>query len=418
MTETSTAEWVCANCSTRMPASARFCRGCGAAAETSGAPAPAPGAAVIGVPAAIGRRVGAVLIDGSIAFVINVIAGLIIGAIATGMLASATDYSAYNGIVAFASIAPNVISIGWWLIYTGMQGGRGSFGMRMLGLRLVAYDTLEAPGFGRAAGRNIVYALCGVIIVGYFSPLFDKSGENRGWHDQASNTLMLDVRSAAPAAPRPTAFAAAPPTTSVAVLAPSEPAPEPVAPVAEVAAPFSAAPIPPAPLAPAPLAPAPAVAFVAPPAPAAPAPGSGVISAVPGVQAPAVLPLDDDVELTRMSVSPLAAPRRSAYRLQFDDGTAVLVTDSALIGRNPAPRAGEAAGELVALADDTRSISKTHARLELVGDELSVIDRHSTNGTAVIIGGVTTPVPAGGRARVPSGATLVFGDRTASVESA
>ncbi|WKK70868.1 FHA domain-containing protein [Rathayibacter oskolensis] len=117
-----------------------------------------------------------------------------------------------------------------------------------------------------------------------------------------------------------------------------------------------------------------------------------------------------------MSVGAPAPQRTRAVRLRFDDGTVVVVSDTALVGRNPAPRTGEAAGELVALADTTRSISKTHARLEFTGDELSVIDRHSTNGTAVVVDGTATPVPPGGRAPVPVGATLTFGDRTATVE--
>lgn len=417
MTETTTAEWVCANCSTRMPASARFCRGCGAAAETSAMAVPTPIAAVIGVPAELGRRVGALVIDSAIGGVIGLISGVIIGAIANGMIASASTYGALSAILMFATIAPNVVAIGYGLIYNAMQGGLGSPGMRMLGLRLFTVDTYEPAGFWRAVGRNIVFSLCGFIIVGYFSPLFDKSGQNRGWHDQASNTIMLDVRSAAPASAPIAPAAVAAPTSSVAVVAPVEIVqPAEIAPVSPAPA-FSSAPtsVAPAPVGRPPAAAAPAPAFIAPPAPVANL-GAGVISAVPGAAPRSdVFEPADDLEMTRMSVSDIA-PRTRSFRLRFDDGTEVLVADSALVGRNPAPRAGEAAGELIALSDDTRSISKTHARLELVGDELSVIDRHSTNGTAVVIGGVSTPVPSGGRAVVPAGATLAFGDRTATVE--
>lgn len=410
MTDITATEWLCGNCSTRMERSARFCRGCGAAAEASGLAVPDAGDTAIGVPAAIGRRVGAVAIDGSIGMAISVVAGLVVGLIGNGMLASATSYEAASGILAFVAVGPNIIGLAWGVVYNAMQGGRGTPGMRLLGLRLVTYDTVEPAGFWRAVGRNIVYGLCGLIIVGYFSPLFDKSGQNRGWHDQASNTIMLDVRGSL-SAQRPTAApATAAPTASVAVLAPAQevaPAPAPAV--------FSAAPVPaaPAPLAPEPPAAAPAPTFL----PPTPAPGSGVISAVPGmIERAPEQPVVEDLELTRMSVSGIAPRAPRAVRLRFDDGTEVLVADSALVGRNPAPRVGEAAGELIALADETRSISKTHARLELVGAELSVIDRHSTNGTSVVLGGVATPVPAGGRAVVPPGATLAFGDRTASVE--
>lgn len=391
MTDTTTSGWVCTRCSTQMEASAAFCRGCGAPAASASSPT-AVTRAGIGVPATLGRRFGAYAIDVAIASSIGILFGIVITAVAGAMLASATTYDDYTGFVLFASVAQNVVALAYGLYYVTALGGRGTPGMRLLGLRLVLYTTGEAPGFWRAVARNIVLSLTTVIIVGPFSPLFDRTGENRGWHDQATDTWMLDVRSAGETRSPVREDRVQAPTSSVAVVASDLEAP----PAQQVRA---AAPDP-----------SPVPSFV--PAP----PLGGVISAVPGSAAPVRAQEPEDLELTRMSVGAPAPQRTRAVRLRFDDGTVVVVSDTALVGRNPAPRTGEAAGELVALADTTRSISKTHARLEFVGDELSVIDRHSTNGTAVVVDGTATPVAPGGRARVPIGATLTFGDRTASVE--
>lgn len=428
MTDTATEGWVCTRCSTASPQAAAFCRGCGAPAQNAAAaPIAAPSGAR--VPADLGRRFGAVVIDGLIATVVALLASVAVGMVATGMIANATDYSAYSGIYGFAAIAPSVLQIGYALIYAAMQGGGGSPGMRLLGIRLVAWDTGGPAGFARALGRNIVYSLCGAIIVGYFSPLFDKSGQNRGWHDQASNTMMIDARAEAAGRAPQVRPQEAVPTASVAVTAPEQRA-DPAAggsagPVPAAPEPFSAHPVgllSPAPLPPAPLPPVapPPAALLAPaawsPAPPVAAPAPGVISAVPGRAATVEPFVPDELDLTRMSAASPAPARRPSVLLRFDDGTTAVVADSALIGRDPAPRTGEAAGELIALPDASRSLSKTHARLELVDGEISVIDRHSTNGTAVTLHGTTTTVPPGGRLAVPAGATIAFGDRTATVE--
>ncbi|WKK70867.1 RDD family protein [Rathayibacter oskolensis] len=199
MPDTTTAGWVCTRCSTSMEASAAFCRGCGAPAASGAAQA---ARARIGVPATLGRRFGAYLIDMGIATAIGLLVGSVIALVAGSMLAGAA-YDAYYSVIVYGSIAQNVVALGYGIYYVASVGGRGSPGMRLLGLRLVMYTTEEAPGFWRVVARNIVLSLTALIIVGPFSPLFDKTGQNRGWHDQATDTWMLDIRSAGvPGPPR------------------------------------------------------------------------------------------------------------------------------------------------------------------------------------------------------------------------
>ena len=82
-----------------------------------------------------------------------------------------------------------------------------------------------------------------------------------------------------------------------------------------------------------------------------------------------------------------------------------------LVGRNPAPRAGETVGTLVAVEDPARSVSKTHLLVGVDGAGVWVVDRSSTNGTVVTLpdGQRILCVPER-RVRLVSGARVDFGD--------
>ena len=159
-----------------------------------------------------------------------------------------------------------------------------------------------------------------------------------------------------------------------------EPAPEPVAVPEPVAAPEPAEPLavpepvaaPAEPLAaPEPVEPQPAVA----PEPAAAAPVLVTAAAASGPD------LDDEDDLDRTVV----VDRRPVvpWTLHTDDGFSVALTASAVVlGRNPA--SAEAGVEAIAVPDTTRTLSKTHARLDLVDGEWTVTDLNSTNGVIVV----------------------------------
>src|SRR5690606_5036470 len=92
-----------------------------------------------------------------------------------------------------------VLELGWFIVYTVMQAGRGSIGMRAQGLRLANAADGGELGFGRALLRNVIWGLAAAIVVGYFSALFDGSGRFQGWHDKAAGSVMLDQRTSGPA---------------------------------------------------------------------------------------------------------------------------------------------------------------------------------------------------------------------------
>jgi hypothetical protein len=106
----------------------------------------------------------------------------------------------------------------------------------------------------------------------------------------------------------------------------------------------------------------------------APIPASG-----PGpIEAPPTAPTASDSILEATVV----VPRRArTWKLETDQGQKVELTGTTVIvGRDPAFPAGVTDAQLVSLTDADRSVSKTHARLDLVDGAWLVTDLHSTNG--------------------------------------
>ena len=457
------------------------------AASPGYGPATPPGPPASGTPAALGRRAIAYVIDiAAIALLVTV--WLIVGAV----IASSTDEPVV--FLVFAIVAW-LIAISWIFVYSGLQGGAGSIGMRIMKLKLMRVETGRPLGFGKALLRNIVWGAAASIVVGYFSVLFDKSGRNQGWHDKAVNAFMADVsRESAGAA----ASASVPPV-SVPPVSPVAPAygggagsafptyssgsPEPVAPPAATVFPAPAMPAPPAqsyvggqlpqrpplpePVAP-PAPPAPPTAPFVPPAPAVavPAPAVGVpippvddglIAFVPGVTqdpppppaptgvgAPGPRKPSIDTLLTEMRGEPVAGPtldeddidgvtvlvrkpkpvahpepeadledtrlvvRTRPAVFEWDDSTQHTVTSRAVFGRNPASSEGV---EAIVVRDETLSLSKTHFEIQVAGDEVTVIDQHSTNGVTVVRAGERITAEAGVAVALQEGDALEIGDR-------
>lgn len=204
----------------------------------------------------------------------------------------------------------------------------------------------------------------------------------------------------APAQPAPAA-SFAPPAAAAApasVAPPATPASSPVPPTTpSVGQPGTVRPAPPmfAPETPLAVAPAPALpeapiahppAFEQPiPVPGAAAPVASVVlgaDALPeDVDRTVVTPRrtdDEDLEAT------VVVDRRSRMRwyLVLEDGTRLPLTGEAVVlGRNPDAVPGE---QQLAVPDRTRTLSKTHARLDLQGEEWRLTDLHSTNGVVLV----------------------------------
>lgn len=418
--------------------------------------------------APISRRAVAYVIDALIAGGLGILlgGGLMLASMLSGGLEASIAVLLVGGPVV------SLVLLGWFLVYTAMQAGKGSIGMRAQGLRLVSAADGAPLGFGRTLLRNIIFGLAGAIVVGYFSPLFDGSGRFQGWHDKVAGSLMLDARVAgtgwsaaagAGSAPQTTALAVPPTGLSTAPAAPAIPGlPQPMG--APTAAPTPApSPTPPAPVPPRPATPAAPVAetgsliaFVpgitqdAPPRPAPPmepdldatiqqhpspssapaappAPPAPLATATPPAPpappvppAPAAPPVppaattraaeteDADDDLENTRIS---VP---GHRLVFtwDDGTRVSVSRRTVFGRNPAPEEG---ATIVSVRDETLSLSKTHFEAAAETSGGWVLDRHSTNGMTIVREGQRIACPAGQRVPVRLGDAIEIGDRIVTI---
>jgi pSer/pThr/pTyr-binding forkhead associated (FHA) protein len=108
-----------------------------------------------------------------------------------------------------------------------------------------------------------------------------------------------------------------------------------------------------------------------------------------------------------------AEPRKATdgWQLRLDDGRTLPVRGLVLIGRSPQPQPDEQA-ELVQAGVESRMVSKTHLAIGLDHRGLYVMDRGSTNGTAIAnSGGQFEPCAAGDPVRVREGQVVSFGDR-------
>jgi hypothetical protein len=120
-------------------------------------------------------------------------------------------------------------------------------------------------------------------------------------------------------------------------------------------------------------------------------------------------------DATRASVGRRSAP---AWRITLPDGQQLLVEQTTLIGRDPAHSLQWPQATLLPIADTGKTISKTHAALELsASGQLVVHDLNSTNGVFLeYAGGDEIVVDPGTPTLVEHGAELSFGEFTVAVE--
>lgn len=112
---------------------------------------------------------------------------------------------------------------------------------------------------------------------------------------------------------------------------------------------------------------------------------------------------EDDIDLTI-----LARRKRPRWRLILPDGRSVELTGtSAVVGRQPASSSAFPGAQLIPVEDPSRTVSKTHALLELRGDQWHIIDLHSTNGVLLAGDGDVEVEPG---AAAPAGERFLLGD--------
>jgi hypothetical protein len=418
--------------------------------DDDGRPRPEYAASLGLVRAPFGRRALSATIEAAVYVLLQL--PLLLGALPALLAASAEadPAEALRGrlvLVVVLTAISTVLTTVYLIVQLVLHGRRGiTLGKALTGLRSVNVRTLERPGFWRGAvvrglvlWASFAVPLLGPLLVIALSPFFDPERRGRGWADLAGATWLVDarhglnpyddkrmriarktvatdladVRSELPslataAGPRPPAAYVPAPRSSGGVLgaargdaasgiAAPAPAPEPGAP-----------------------APAPATTPFDAPAPVAAPAGPTASGWVP----PQLLPDGSAASPVREGSGAAAAhgdspatsrPGASVARFVLDTGRVVDVGSGILIGRDPAPVTGDDGVAPVAIDDPTMSVSKTHLAVLPHGSDTIVVDRGSTNGSAVVRGGAEHPLVPGVAVALRPGDTIRFGDRHAMI---
>lgn len=118
----------------------------------------------------------------------------------------------------------------------------------------------------------------------------------------------------------------------------------------------------------------------------------------------------DDADFDALDRTVVTRRRRIPWALVPPNGVPVdLTSDVVILGRRPSPDATHPDAQLVPIADETRTVSKTHARLQLRGETWFVTDLDSTNGVlfATLMG---TEVEAPPGEEIEAGERFFLGD--------
>ena len=365
-----------------------------------------------------------------------------------------------------------IVACELWIIVTFIRArsGRtpGAFAMQIAAISTLPTPTERgmefdrAPGLGRQSAHSFIMLLLHVTVVGpVVTWAIARDGQT--WVDRVCGMGNLDIRASRSGASE-AVFASRNAATNEAAagsVAASSPAHQWAGPSASPeAVPGSVAAPSPAPVAPpttAPVQVAPPVAPVAAPDPvvmsapaptgapveapiAAPAPtGVPVSMAAPAVSAPVQQPVPPAgpvvparhggasamPKVPQAPTPQTSAPRQSMPGPSFasaptlaiivDDGQRIEVNAQIVLGR--APEQTPADAQAIAIADSTRSLSRTHLRVAPAdGEALWIEDTFSANGTRLQApDGSTQPLPRGQRVKVPVGTVLLLGERRLSV---
>jgi hypothetical protein len=127
-------------------------------------------------------------------------------------------------------------------------------------------------------------------------------------------------------------------------------------------------------------------------------PGGTPPAATPTTRPPNVLPHEDTT-----------IPK--TWRLRLADGQSFEASNSMVLGRDPAVVPVRPQARRIPVTDPAKSVSKTHAIIDLESAELSVTDLHSTNGVIVTRpDGRQDDLPPGGRTVLTAGSRVLLGE--------
>ncbi|MFV0428935.1 MAG: RDD family protein [Arachnia sp.] len=333
------------------------------------------------VVAGLGKRFIALIVD-------SLIPAVAIGGAALVMSLNPAPILQVIGVGIAAIVLIGYCLYQWWAYGTKTAG----LGFQATGLRLVSASDGLTLGWGRFLLRQVVlYLLLGSVVGGIAMCVFLVIQERRqGWHDLAAGSIVVEPTPEPPeaAAPRiPSEFE----RPRVGLVS------RPVTP-AEVEA-------------------------YAPRTPPSPRPGwmpgldehpvnrsENATPAAPVNQGWIPLPTPSSV-IEPSDATRIAPAGARQWYLLLDDGREVGLAVPVLLGRNPRKSSDDPELQLVPAGGDGRMISRTHVFIAADEHGVYVVDRGSTNGTAVVTRSGIDPCPSEARVRVGRGARVSYGDR-------
>lgn len=134
--------------------------------------APVPGGRL----ASMGRRLGGLVID-------YLIIGIPAGLVDTIILPAESESS---GLI-YVLLMP-ILTLVYWTLLVGLYGA--TLGHRIAGLRVVDVNSGQLIGPPRALLRIVILFLTGSVLIGFLSPLFDRT-RRQGWHDMAARSVVI-----------------------------------------------------------------------------------------------------------------------------------------------------------------------------------------------------------------------------------
>jgi hypothetical protein len=164
--------------------------------------------------------------------------------------------------------------------------------------------------------------------------------------------------------------------------------------------------------------------LIPPPPPGTPAPtpvttASSTHSIAQSVEPVRAAPAQSETVVFFPTTPGAAQKPQAEWRLVLADGRAVPFARAVFVGRNPTRTPDRPGADLLPIDDPDRSLSKTHALLELDAGALFVHDLNSTNGVAIAAPGAEpVAVEPGVRAVVAPGCELRLGSYVIRVEHA
>ena len=172
-----------------------------------GAPVPPPSMyrtpqTGVGVPATMGARLLARIIDG---VVIGIPSMILMFAFGVSLFSGTTCHTDSDGFTTCDASAGKVgaffavygivflLALLYEFYFIGTKGA--TLGKMALGIKVVDAGTGGTIGMGRAFVRYLVLGVTGSICtLGYWSPFFDSSRRYQGWHDKAGNDFVISTK--------------------------------------------------------------------------------------------------------------------------------------------------------------------------------------------------------------------------------